>query len=715
MRKFIGQHIYDLVSRFRNDIFVSKVSGDSTIELQSWSTTASHSGTLKFLKSGTAALDTYTAGNHTTAGETLGRIEAFGVTDGDSPVMSSYIEFRNDAVSDADSVPGKIIFATSDADDAGTPTGRLSIDDNGEARFTGDVVLDGGKFNFDGVNLQHVQTSAESFADNDTSFMTSAAIEDKILSYGYSTGDITGMRLTADDSNVVNISSGSIDFTVAGGEGIDTSVSSTTVTIAGEDATESNKGIASFSEDNFAVSSGAVTIKSGGVDLTDEVTGTLPIANGGTGSTSTTYCDLTANVTGVLPSANMDSDTAHLSGTQTFSGAKTFSSVISAIGIVLDGDKNITPGLTSGNLHVDAATYTDATTSASATTASFATTSFEGGTLAASNASVTTTDAATLYVRNAPSAGTNQTITNAYALWVDAGNARFDADLSIAGNLTITGDITSVGDDVSIGDDLLLTSAAGKIKFSGTHGGGSEGILYEDSGGTGRVSLFFPGSDVVAVGNRASNGTVQLRANTSTAGSSGEVTQVTVEDDKVKVKDNITCLDGENDEFTVRPNLYFFATNTSATVMGSSVEGSLPDTDSTVITLTQAQNSSASVFSLASNEVTIARAGLYKMTYNATIEINNGSNRCESFVGLVQETSGGTVTLVDGTEGRGYHRFVAGATNAASGQSMSASAIVNVAANSKYTLRFGLHNLDVSGQKLRTIDEGTSFLIEAIT
>jgi len=36
--------------------------------------------------------------------------------------------------------------------------------------------------------------------------------------------------------------------------------------------------------------------------------------------------DLTADVTGVLPSANLDSDTAHLSGTQTFSGAKTFSS-----------------------------------------------------------------------------------------------------------------------------------------------------------------------------------------------------------------------------------------------------------------------------------------------------------------------------------------------------------------------------------------------------
>ena len=34
--------------------------------------------------------------------------------------------------------------------------------------------------------------------------------------------------------------------------------------------------------------------------------------------------DLTADVTGVLPSANLDADTAHLSTTQTFTGAKTF-------------------------------------------------------------------------------------------------------------------------------------------------------------------------------------------------------------------------------------------------------------------------------------------------------------------------------------------------------------------------------------------------------
>jgi hypothetical protein len=64
--------------------------------------------------------------------------------------------------------------------------------------------------------------------------------------------------------------SGAVDldsqtFTIAGGEGIDTVGSGQTLTVSGEDATTSNKGIASFSSDNFAVSSGAVTIKNGGV------------------------------------------------------------------------------------------------------------------------------------------------------------------------------------------------------------------------------------------------------------------------------------------------------------------------------------------------------------------------------------------------------------------------------------------------------------------
>jgi hypothetical protein len=53
-----------------------------------------------------------------------------------------------------------------------------------------------------------------------------------------------------------------------------------------------------------------VKIVSNPVVLTTDVSGTLPIANGGTGTTSTTFANLTTNVTGLLPIANGGTGTA---------------------------------------------------------------------------------------------------------------------------------------------------------------------------------------------------------------------------------------------------------------------------------------------------------------------------------------------------------------------------------------------------------------------
>jgi len=227
------------------------------------------------------------------------------------------------------------------------------------------------------------------------------------------------------------------------------------VTINLADASTSAKGAASFSSDNFAASSGAITIKDGGVDLT-------------------------AEVTGVLPSANMDADTAHLSSLQTFTGVKEFGTITKFTGnlgskIFVDGNNSIATG-DGAAIHVDTFDVTDATTSADGTAPAFNHVLIEAPRLLATNSTVTTTNASTLYIKGPPAAATNQTITNAYSLLVDDGDVKIDADLIVGGDIDLEGDIDVNGtletDALTIGGGTIAVIGTTAITTLGTIGDG---------------------------------------------------------------------------------------------------------------------------------------------------------------------------------------------------------------------------------------------------
>ena len=76
----------------------------------------------------------------------------------------------------------------------------------------------------------------------------------------------------------------------------------------------------------------------GAVSLTADVSGTLPIANGGTGTTSTTFASLTTNVSGILPIANGGTGTSTAGVSATIVTAK-----LTALGA--DGSMTFTNGL----------------------------------------------------------------------------------------------------------------------------------------------------------------------------------------------------------------------------------------------------------------------------------------------------------------------------------------------------------------------------------